>query len=369
MKKKLYKFNQSLDMEFTKTLRERVNEYFSEKNMSKYANGKMIFKTIIMFAMFFVPYFIMISGIISNIWILFGMWMIMGVGMAGIGANVAHDALHGSYSRNKNVNKLLGFAMDIMGASGPMWKIQHNVLHHTYTNVEHVDDDIDTPLVLRFSPNKKWYKIHKYQHIYAWFFYSISTLYWVTVKNFVQVWTYWKRNQIKTKTNYRLEYLKLIGWKVFYFGYILVVPMLLIPVAPWLIILMFISLQMVCGVVLSTIFQPAHVNTAAEFIDQEEPEINHGRMAHQLLTTANFAPKNKLVSWFTGGLNFQIEHHLFPNICHVHYSKISEIVKQTAKEYNLPYYTQESFRKAIKDHVQFLKSLGRNEMVLSTIKS
>ena len=80
---------------------------------------------------------------------------------------------------------------------------------------------------------------------------------------------------------------------------------------------------------------------------------------HQLHTTVNFARKNKWLSWYVGGLNFQVEHHLFPRICHVHYPQIAEIVKATAEEFNVPYLENETFGQAIQSHINTLQRFGK----------
>ena len=86
-------------------------------------------------------------------------------------------------------------------------------------------------------------------------------------------------------------------------------------------------------------------------------------MIHQLKTTANFAKHSKLVTWYVGGLNFQIEHHLFPNICHVHYKKISNIVKATAEEYGILYNDKKTYFGAVRSHYKMLKELGVKPVV------
>jgi linoleoyl-CoA desaturase len=254
----------------------------------------------------------------------------------------------------------MGFSAFMIGANPKIWQIQHNVLHHTYTNIEHADEDIVTPsYLLRFTPNQplKWY--HKYQHLYAGFFYGISTLTWITIKDFIKVFQYRGDGLIKTKKDFNKTFLTIVLQKIFYLSTFLVLPMLILPVSPWLIVAMFVTMHFVTGLLLTLIFQTAHVMPTSEFIMQEEEEIEENWWVHQLLTTTNYATSSRLFSWMIGGLNFQIEHHLFPNICHVHYPKIARIVKSTAAEFNLPYYVQKSFRSAVTQHFVLLRLLGR----------
>ena len=110
----------------------------------------MIIKTFIMLTIFLFPFIILSSGIVNSSWVVFLLYIISGIGMAGIGMAVGHDAIHGSYSKNKKINKLVGYSFNLIGASSKVWEIQHNVLHHTYPNIDNADDDINTPFFLNF---------------------------------------------------------------------------------------------------------------------------------------------------------------------------------------------------------------------------
>ena len=352
------------DTEFVQLVRKRVSDYFKSKNISRYGNGKMVIKSVVMLSLFFVPYFLMMFGIVSAPLLVYGMWLIMGTGMAGIGMSIMHDANHGAYSKNKYVNKLMGICSDIVGASSNNWKVQHNVLHHTYTNVDGMDEDIDPSGVMRFSPNQKWRKIYKLQHIYVWFFYGLMTLFWVTTKDFRSIFKYRKLGLNKNLGNMYKVFAELSIWKIFYFSYILVLPLIFLSI-PWgQVLLGFVSLHFLCGLILSCVFQLAHVMPEMEYPKVDNTgSLENNWAIHQILTTANFSPRSKILSWFIGGLNFQIEHHLFPNICHVHYKNLSKIVKKTAQEFNLPYRSEPTFVSALWNHVKMLKTLGSYNLV------
>lgn len=281
--------------------------------------------------------------------------------MAGIGLSIMHDAIHGSYSKNKTVNKLLGEVINLVGGASINWKIQHNVLHHTYTNIEGYDEDIETPFFLRFSPTVEHRKVHKFQFLYAWFFYGLLTLNWATFKDFDSLARYKKKGLLKTSnTTYGKELFKLIVLRAAYFGYVIVLPLLLSNGSVLVTILGFFAMHWVAGFILSCIFQPAHVMETSEFLAAKKgEEITNDWASHQILNTVNFAPRNKILTWYVGGLNYQIEHHLFPNICHVHYTSLSKIVEETAKEYNLPYNVKPTFRSALWSHMKMLKQLGK----------
>ncbi len=360
-----YKFPSKTDQaEFFRTLKGRIGEYFETNNITRYGDWRMVVKTIAMLLLFFAPYTLMITGTVSNPGGMYLIWLIMGLGMAGIGMGVMHDANHGSYSRKKWVNRYLGKTANLVGAQASMWKVQHNVLHHTYTNVEGADDDIKPPAkLLRFSPHAPHYKIHRFQHLYAWFFYGISTLSWVISKDFVNLFRYRKRGLINGKKRFRKELFSLLGWKAFYFFYILVLPIWLLPVSTGFILLGFVSMHFVTGITLSLVFQTAHVVPQAIFpLPDSSGKMEESWAIHQLRTTANFKTR-RWFSWFIGGLDHQVEHHLFSNISHIHYPKISKIVARTVKEFNLPYHSLPSFRAAVIAHFRLLKALGRGEQL------
>ncbi|MBS1680268.1 MAG: acyl-CoA desaturase [Bacteroidetes bacterium] len=346
--------------DFFQTLSQRVNAHFKNNNLPKTANGQMVFKTMFMFLLYFIPYFIIVLGVVTNIWAMLGLCFVMGLGMAGIGLSIMHDANHGSYSTKSWVNQLLGISLNLVGGHALNWKVQHNVLHHTYTNVHDVDEDISPRGVLRMAPGSEWRPMHKYQHLYAWFFYGLLTLVWVLVKDFTRLSKYEKEGLLKKqKTNATNELIFVIISKLLYFTYIFAVPLLVLPLTWWQVLIGFFVMHYLSGFILAIIFQPAHVIDGTEYpMPDDQGNLENNWAIHQLHTTTNFANKNKLLSWYVGGLNYQVEHHLFPNVCHIHYRNIAPIVEQTAKEFGLPYKTKETFLGALAAHAKLMKALG-----------
>lgn len=348
------------NQDFFSTLNQRVNQYFKNNNISRNANTEMVIKTIFMFCLYFIPYGVMLSGIASNIWLWYGLWLVMGLGLAGIGLSVMHDANHGAYSGKAWINTIMGYSLNLVGGHAFNWKVQHNVLHHTYTNVHDADEDISPRGVMRMAPESKWSPAHRYQYIYAWFLYCLLTLVWIVAKDFVRLVKYQREGLVKKQNSIPAkEWTILLLTKLFYVGYLIVLPAVLLPVAWWQVLIGFVAMHAVSGFILSVIFQPAHVVDGTEYPEPDEAGVlEHPWAIHQLRTTTNFANKNKILSWYVGGLNYQIEHHLFPNVCHVHYRKIAPIVEQTAKEFNLPYKKIPTFTQAMIGHARLLKKLG-----------
>ena len=311
----------------------------------------MYTKAIIMFSLFFIP-LILILTVSMPQWALLLLTVVIGIGMAGVGMNVMHDSNHDAFSSKKWVNKLMGSSIYILAGNVYNWKVQHNVLHHTFTNIQGQDEDIDAGRVIRFSKHSKWINIHKFQKYYSIFLYGLLTINWAITTDFKQMHNYLKRKLSYGKfPNPATEWTKLVISKVVYYALWIVLPLLVLDVAWWKILVGFFIMHYTAGMILSIVFQLAHIvpNTAMPIPDKDG-NLEHTWAVHQLYTTSNFAPKQAGKLVYTGGLNHQVEHHIFPHISHVHYSKLAKIVKETANEFNLPYNEYKTMRKALVEH-------------------
>ncbi len=344
---------------FFRTLNKRVNTYFKEHNVKRTGNWKLYTKAILMFAIFLVP-FVLILTIDMSQWIKLALTILMGIGMAGVGMNVMHDANHESFSKRKWVNKLMGSSIYILAGNVYNWKVQHNVLHHTFTNIKDHDEDIDAGRIIRFSKHSEWIWIHKFQKYYSVFLYGLLTINWAITTDIKQMHRYLKRKLSYGKfPDPTTEWTKLIISKTAYYALWVVLPIAVLDVAWWKVLIGFFVMHYTAGVILSLVFQLAHIVPKTETpAPDKDGNMEHTWAIHQLYTTANFAPKNWLVNFYTGGLNHQVEHHLFPHISHVHYEKLAEIVKETAKEFNLPYNEYKTMSLAIIEHFKHLGNLG-----------
>jgi len=355
------KFVERPKTEFFATLRGRVNQYFEDNKIEKTGDWRMIVKTLVMLTLYVGPFVLILTNVLP-LWATFLFWALMGIGASGMGMGVMHDANHGAYSNNKFLNRMLGRSIYLVGGSKFTWIVQHNVLHHTYTNIYGMDEDIHDKPILRLSPHGKLRFIHRYQHIYAPIIYSLATLGWALNKDFNQLIRYNKNGLTKsTGGNPTTEMVKLIISKVLYFAIILVLPALITSYGFGFILLGFLVMQFVTGLFVTTIFQLAHVVEETDYpMPTADGEIENAWAIHQLETTANFAKRNRILSWFVGGLNYQVEHHLFYNICHIHYKKIAPIVKETAKEFGITYHEKQTFWDALGSHIRVLKKIGNN---------
>jgi linoleoyl-CoA desaturase len=156
----------------------------------------------------------------------------------------------------------------------------------------------------------------------------------------------------------RKEHFIFWGTKLAYVSIYILIPILAVGFVPF--IIGFATTSFVCGLFISVVFQMAHMVEATQFPEPNESsnKIEREWAIHQVETTANFATRSKIVSWLLGGLNFQVEHHLFPRISHVHYPKINILVKETCAEYNVNYSEYATVAKAFRSHLVHIKRMG-----------
>lgn len=341
---------------FASTLRKEIDAYFKSKQIPLTGNSKLYIKTAVFFSLIFGLYTLLVF-FTPPVWVSIICCFVFGLAMAGVGFNVMHDGAHGSYSKNKLVNNLMGYSLNLMGGSVQLWKIKHNFNHHSFTNIEGHDDDIDIRPWIRTckSQPRKWF--HKYQHIYWMILYGFTYLVWVFSKDFQKYFS-GKVATVKYKKFTVKEHFIFWLTKVVYGAVFIALPIYMLGFVNWLVGYLIISV--VCGFVIAIIFQLAHIIEGASFPDAGvEKSIKEDWFVHQLSTTANFSTRNKWLSWFAGGLNFQVEHHLFPKISHVHYPEVSKVVKDVCQRFNVNYIEYPTLFSALKSHVLYLKEVGR----------
>ena len=338
-------------------LRKRTNEYFKSIKSNPTGNTKLYTKAAIIVTTFIAVYAHLVFFTSEFIVVSIFECVLLGALTAAIGFNIMHDGAHGSFSEKTWVNNLAGMSLNFLGANVFMWKTKHNAIHHTYTNIEGVDDDLNARPFLRLCETQKKYKAHKFQHLYFGLVYSILYIYWVFFTDYKKYFS-GKVGIIPIPKMTLTDHLIFWGFKVFHLIAFVLLPIYLVNFTPWLI--GFLIYGAATGFILSIVFQLAHVVEETQFpvVDSVSNTTDDDWVVHQLKTTANFAMDSKIVSWFTGGLNYQVEHHLFPNISHIHYPQISKIVQQICTEYNVPYLYHNNLSMAVVSHVKHLKTLG-----------
>lgn len=342
---------------FHSELKKRISDYFKQVGKSTTGNYSLFIKAIVLMLSFLFVYTHLVF-FTPVAWLAIVECVVLGGLTAAIGFNIMHDGAHGSFSRYPWLNKLAALSVNFLGANNFMWNTKHNIIHHAYTNIDGVDDDIDAKPFLRLCETQKYYKMHRYQHLYFWLAYSFLYLYWIFVSDYTKYFQ--KRiGPMPLKKMSPSDHFTFWSSKFLHAVLFIALPIYMVGFMPWLI--GFLVSALFAGFVLSIVFQLAHTVEHTHFPTPSETtgKIEDEWALHQLKTTANFATRNRLISWWVGGLNFQIEHHLFPKISHVHYPAISKIIKKACQEFGIPYIEYPRMRLAIASHVSFLRQMGR----------
>jgi linoleoyl-CoA desaturase len=344
---------------FQNEVKRRVDEYFQSTGKKPRDSAKMYVKTAVIIAWFGGSYLFLVL-FAQNGWQAIPAAILLGLSMAAIGFNIQHDGGHRAYSDRPWINRLMAMSLDFLGGSSYVWARKHNIIHHTYSNITGHDDDINIGFVGRLTPHQKRWQFHRFQHFYLWILYGLLPIKWQLYDDFHDVIA-GRVGSHRMPRPKGWDLVLFLGGKAVFFTLAFVVPLLLY--SPGIVLLLYLLVSMVLGVALSMVFQLAHCVEEAAF--PAAPAT--GRMetpwaVHQVETTVDYGRNNRLLCWFVGGLNFQIEHHLFPQICHVHYPELAKVVEKTCKEFGVRYVVQKTFRASVASHFRLLKRLGRQEI-------
>ncbi|MBM3159225.1 MAG: acyl-CoA desaturase [Bacteroidetes bacterium] len=342
---------------FHAELKQRISEYFESRELKSTGNWKLYSKAVILLCAYVLVYSHLVFFTPPTIFAILECLVLGGL-TAAVGFNIMHDGIHGSFSSRAWVNKLAGLTLNMLGANNFMWKTKHNIIHHTYTNIDGVDDDIEARPLLRLCDSQTFYKIHKYQHWYFWAAYSLLYLWWIFFTDYKKYFT--KRiGDVPLKPMKIQDHLSFWFFKATHFVFFIAIPISVLGFKAWL--FGFLAFGLFTGFILSIVFQLAHTVEDTKFIhaNQKSLPVEEEWAIHQLKTTANFATHNQFISWWLGGLNFQVEHHLFPRISHIHYPAISKIIRETCSQFQIPYIEYPRMRMALVSHVSHLRDLSR----------
>ncbi len=301
------KFAKNLD--FETEVRRRVNDYFRRSGRRQRDCWQMYLKTGILIAFLAATYVLLVF--VTRVW-----WqtvpaaVLLGLAAAAVGLNVQHDGIHHAYSRHEWVNRMMAMTLDVMGGSSYLYQGQHVVYHHTYTNIDGGDTDIDIGVLARMSPHQPRRWIHRWQHYYLWPLYGFMTISWQLVKDYQEVIT----GRIHGHPFPRPKgwtLVAFIGGKAAFVFLAFVLPLLFHSF--WNVALCYGVAGVVMGISLAVVFQLAHCVEQAAFPlpDGASGRIDRPWAVHEVETTVDFARRSPIVAWLLGGLNFQIEHHRF----------------------------------------------------------
>ncbi len=344
------------DNDFQTELRRRVDSYLKSTGRRQRDCPRMYFKTGVILSVFTASY-VLLVGVVSAWWLAVPLAILLGLSAAAVGFNIMHDAGHKAYSKSAFVNRLMAMMVEVIGGSGYVWHWKHGVFHHTYVNITGYDTDIDMGGLARFSPHQKRLVFHRWQHWYVWVLYGLMAVKWQLYDDFRDV-ALGRMDGHRFPRPRGRDLVVFVAGKAGFFLLAFGVPLLFHPW--WAVALFYGVAAVVLGVVLSLVFQLAHCVEEANFPMPGEPgKMDNSWGIHQVETTVNFARRNRLVSWLLGGLNFQIEHHLFSRICHVNYPAISRLVEDTCREFGICYNVHDSVFAGLRSHFRWLREMGR----------
>jgi linoleoyl-CoA desaturase len=346
------------DDSFYVEVRRRVEEFCRSTGRRQRDCPQMYLKTAILLTSLAGSWALLVF-VASTWWHAVLLSIVVGLTTASIGFNIQHDGSHQAYSDHAWINRLTAMTMDLIGASSYLWHWKHPVFHHTFANITGHDTDIDYGMVGRLTPHQRRRWMHRWQHFYLWPLYGIVMVKWKFFDDFKEV----IRGRIAA--NHRIPRPK--GWdlvtffvgKAIFVGWIFIIPSFFH--AWWVVLLFYVFIEAVLGITMSVVFLLAHMVEPADFPmpAKETGRIEKPWAIHQVETAVDFSRESRVAAWLLGGLNFQIEHHLFPRYCHVNYPAISKIVEETCKEFGVKYGEHITLMDGIKSHFRFLRELGR----------
>jgi len=342
---------------FLHALRERVDEYFRGTGRSPRDCASMYLKSAVIVIWFAASYLLLVFGA-GTWWTALPLAVSLGLALAAVAFNIQHDGGHGAYSRRTWINKLMSMTADLIGASSYLWRWKHSVFHHTYVNVSGHDTDIDVGRLARLSPHTRRRFWHRWQQFYLWPLYGLMAARWHLVGDFQDVIA-GKIGPHPIPRPRGWDLAVFIGGKLASITIAFVIPLCRHSV--WDVALFYLIVTGILGITMAVVFQLAHCVEEAEY---PLPAANTQRMehawdVHQVQTTVDFGRTSWILCWLLGGLNFQIEHHLFPRICHVHYPALSKIVEETCREFGIRYASHRTFLAGVLSHFRWLRRLGR----------
>jgi linoleoyl-CoA desaturase len=343
--------------EFQGALRRRVEEFFESTSRPRRDVPAMYLKTAILLLASAVFYLCLVF-VAAAWWQAFPLAVLLGLTMAAIGFNIQHDGGHHAYSERPWINKLTALTLDLIGGSSYLWHYKHVVYHHTYVNITGHDTDIDLGMLARLTPHQKRYPFHRWQHLYIWPLYGVMAIKWHLYDDFKEMIT-GRIGEHRFPRPRGWALVTFVVGKLVFLALAFGIPMLFHSV--WVVLFFYAVVAVSLGMVLSVVFQLAHAVEGAEFpMPQEGTEqIEHAWAVHQAETTVDFARRSRIAAWLLGGLNFQIEHHLLPRICHVNFPAMSRMVEDTCREFGVQFREHPSFRAGVASHYRWLRQMGK----------
>src|SRR5688572_17415671 len=352
------KFIHDEGSEFYKELNEKIELYFSENGIGRTGNKTMVFKIILYFSLDVLFYILMITS--TTVTGFYTFYLLMGLSILLTAFNISHDAVHGVAVKSKFWNKLLfSVSFNLQGNNAYVWGKNHRESHHLYTNVEGSDIDVLNNPIFRMTENQELKWFHRYQFIYAPFLYLLYSLNWFFLRETLMLVNYSSRTiriEIPKK-----EVIKLVIYKLVYIGYMIVLPIWLLPFGWTTVLIAFLLNHFMISIIFVGVLGVSHLSDYVEHpVPDKDNKLNMSWPKLQMCTSVDYNADSAFFNWTLGGFNAHALHHLLPNVCHVHYIKILPIFRELAKKHGLTY-MEMPYRKSLLSHFRFLKLMGTRQ--------
>ncbi len=360
------KFQKEENPLFFKTLQSRIDDYFKTNQIAKTGNRAAYTKAILLVASYLACYTSILFSV--SLFQLYLSYALMGSHTIFVALNIAHDAAHNTFSKHKSVNDFLLFTFDFLGANGYLWRLKHVHSHHPHVNIPDMDGDIKQSNLVRIFPNAPFLNFHHYQYLYMPVLYLFYTLNWLLFRDFRDFFN----TDISGKPHLQHHwkaYVRLFLGKIYYVSVLIILPSWWLPFSVGQVLLGFVLLHFAASMTVAMALVSAHVG---EYSVYPAPDKNgmmpHSWAMHQIATTTDFAIHSPVVTHLFGGFNHHVVHHLFPNICHIHYPKLTKILRATCQEFEVTYNLNPTLADAIGSHLRFLKMRSQQGLAVEYIE-
>ncbi|MBC8753355.1 acyl-CoA desaturase [Kordia sp. YSTF-M3] len=339
---------------FYKDACKEVQAYFETNQIDKYGSNALLLKYVLLKVVCVFSYLLIFYFQNSyRVYLPFVMLGPLGIILA---LNISHDAIHGVAHSKKWINSYFTMQMDLIGANSFVWKKRHQFGHHTFPNTLGKDPDLTQTEIVKILPKATHKFYHKFQHLYVPFLYSVYTINWIYIRDFTD---FFSKNSL-LKNIPKKEYLKLITFKLLYISIFILVPFFYTSLSITQVVFGNLLMHISASYFLTLVLVPSHVSENSVFITPDsDGKMPYSWSHHQVITTTDFATNSYLTTWLLGGFNHHVVHHLFPNVSHVHYPKMTPIIKRLAKKYGLEYNHESSALHAYISHYNLLKNHGK----------
>lgn len=341
-------------------IKRKKDLYLAINHFSKFGNFKLLFKGFLFLFVAIIAYSLLLnSGSYLQLQIAF---LFLGLSLLLIGINFSHDAAHNCLTGNKKLDSLiLDISFGLQGINPYLWKIRHNHSHHPFPNIYGYDSDLDITKLLYQNPYQKKHWLHRYQHLYAPLLYMLSSIIWIFYTDF-KFFLKKEHANLSSINHSKLEWWKLVFAKLFYLTYLIVFPVLFGKLQLLTVLISFVIMHLLLSLFLTLTFFISHHVMETQYYEVENNKLNISWVEQQIASTLDFHAESKVANFFFGGFNAHVAHHLFPEVCHIHYPVLTKLIKESLNNHKVKYKSL-SFGRAISSHFSLLKDFPERSKI------